>query len=290
MNTFNNTSNFFEQLKEYYPQLTKSSRKICDYLFENADRAQYFSISSLAKECHVAEATIFRFCKALGFNGYNELKIALAKACATSGSSNYYNTYGESQPDEDFDHMCDRLCRTNIDALTQTRDLLDHDSVNLAVSMLCEASRVYCFGQGGSMIMAMEAWGRFLTISDKFYAIQDNHLQTMAASLMNSRDIILFISYSGSTRDMHDILKPARERGAHVILITHEKDSPAARLSDVLLLCGAKEGPFQSGSISAKVSILYLIDVLVSEYCKRNPRQTIENREATTNALSTRHI
>lgn len=290
MNTLRNNSNFFEQLKAQYPELTKSSRKISDYLFENADKAQYLSISSLAKECHVAEATIFRFCKTIGFEGYNELKIALAKACATPNSSQYYTTYGEARPDEDFGHMCDRLYMTNVDALNQTRALLDPDTINLAVSMLCEASRVYCFGQGGSMIMAMEAWGRFLTVSDKFYAIQDNHLQTMAASLMNERDVILFVSYSGSTKDMPDILRPARQRGAHVILITHEKDSPASKMADAILLCGANEGPFQSGSISAKISSLYLIDVLVSEFCRRNLDQSIENRESTTNALSSRHL
>ncbi|MDO5409384.1 MAG: MurR/RpiR family transcriptional regulator [Lachnospiraceae bacterium] len=289
MNTYSKFD-FFEELKSHYPKLTKSSRKICDYLFENAAKAQYLSISSLAKECQVAEATIFRFCKALGFDGYNDLKIALAKACTSYGSTQYYTTYGEATPDENFDHLCDRLCAANIDALNQTRFLIDPDSVNLAVNILCEAKRVYCFGQGGSMIMAMEAWARFLTVSDKFYAIQDNHLQTMVSSLMKPQDAIIFVSYSGSTRDMVDILKPAKACGAHIILITREKESPAAKLADAVLLCGANEGPFQSGSISAKISSLFLIDVLVSEYCRRNLTQSIENREATTKALSSRHL
>ena len=290
MNKFNKKFDFFEQLKQSYPELTRSSRKICDYLLENAAKAQYLSISSLAKECNVAEATIFRFCKTMGFEGYNELKIALAKACATSDSTQYYTTYGEATPDEPFDHLCDRLCMANMDALKQTRERIEPDAFNQAVSMLCEANRVYCIGQGGSMIMAMEAWNRFLTISDKFHAVWDNHLQSMTASLMNDQDVILFLSYSGSTRDMIDTLRPARERGARVILITHEKDSPAAKMADVVLLCGATEGPFQSASISTKVALLFVIDILVGEFCRRNLTQCIENREATTDALSSRHL
>lgn len=57
---------------------------MADYLVQHAEDAQYLSISSLAKACGVAEATIFRFCRSLGFDGYNEMKIALAKATATA--------------------------------------------------------------------------------------------------------------------------------------------------------------------------------------------------------------
>lgn len=65
--------NLNDNIAMHYAQLTKSSRKIADYLAQHAEQAQYLSISALAKECDVAEATIFRFCRALGFEGYNEL-------------------------------------------------------------------------------------------------------------------------------------------------------------------------------------------------------------------------
>lgn len=53
---------------------------------QHAEDAQYLSISSLAKACGVAEATIFRFCRSLGFDGYNEMKIALAKGQRHDGA------------------------------------------------------------------------------------------------------------------------------------------------------------------------------------------------------------
>ena len=63
--------------------LTRSGRTVADYLVQHAAEAQYLSISSLARECQVAEATVFRFCRALGFEGYHEMRIALAQANAT---------------------------------------------------------------------------------------------------------------------------------------------------------------------------------------------------------------
>lgn len=71
--------NFWEMLRAKHDSLTKSGTIVADYLVQHAEDAQYLSISSLAKSCGVAEATIFRFCRSLGFDGYNEMKIALAK-------------------------------------------------------------------------------------------------------------------------------------------------------------------------------------------------------------------
>ena len=73
-------TNFWELLHQRQDQLTRSGHAVADYLLQHADEAQYLSISSLARECNVAEATVFRFCRALGFDGYHEMRIALAQA------------------------------------------------------------------------------------------------------------------------------------------------------------------------------------------------------------------
>ena len=72
-------TNFWELLQQHQGDLTKSGRTVADYLVQHAAEAQYLSISSLARECKVAEATVFRFCRALGFEGYHEMRIALAQ-------------------------------------------------------------------------------------------------------------------------------------------------------------------------------------------------------------------
>ena len=112
------------------------------------------------------------------------------------------------------------------------------------------------------------------------------YMQAMAAALSTPDDVILFFSYSGATKDMLDVLRPARRRGAKIILVTHFAKSPAAAMADVTLLCGSKEGPLQSGSVAAKMGLLFIIDVLFNEYCRTNPALTEANREATAGAIS----
>ena len=115
--------------------------------------------------------------------------------------------------------------------------------------MLREAKQVFCFGQGGSMLLANDICARFASLSTKFRTSGDSHLQLLTASLMNEADVVLFVSYSGATRDMMETLRTAKAAGAKIILLTHYEDSPGASLADVVLRCGAQESPLDSGSI-----------------------------------------
>jgi DNA-binding MurR/RpiR family transcriptional regulator len=108
----------------------------------------------------------------------------------------------------------------------------------------------------------------------------------MSAALMSKRDVAVVISYSGSTKDSIEVAKKAKERGAKVISITRFEKSPLTLYSDLTLLCGANEGPLQGGSLSAKISQLYLLDILYVEYFKRTHEDSIKNKESTAAAVS----
>src|SRR5690606_1671606 len=97
--------------------------------------------------------------------------------------------------------------------------------------------------------------------------------------------VAVIISYSGSTKDMIELAKVVRERKAKIIVITRFAKSPLAGYSDITLLCGANEGPLQGGSLTAKISQLYLLDVLYAEYFKRTNDMSIINKEATAKAV-----
>lgn len=278
------SADVFDTITQEYNALTKSSRKVADYIFANRQEAQYLSITALAEECGAAEATIFRFCRTLGYTGYNEFKLALAKAnggVAAGAGDDSLGLYEKITPEDSLLDLAKKLYAIDVAAIGETLAQLDEASVARAVDYLGKAQRVFCFGQGGSLVMAMEAWARFATAAPQFQYIEDSHMQAMAAGLSCEHDVILFFSYSGATKDMLDVLRPARARGAKIILVTRFSKSPAAALADVILLCGSKEGPLQSGSVAAKMALLFVIDILFNEYCRVNLAVTTENRETT---------
>ena len=275
-------TNFWELLQQRQGQLTRSGHAVADYLLQHADEAQYLSISSLARECNVAEATVFRFCRALGFDGYHEMRIALAQANATGTMSSQRELQPGASTETLFEHASARL----FTAINGTQNALSAEAVDEAARMLREAKQVFCFGQGGSMLLANDICARFASLSTKFRTSGDSHLQLLTASLMNEADVVLFVSYSGATRDMMETLRTAKAAGAKIILLTHYQDSPGASLADVVLRCGAQESPLDSGSIPIKVAVLYVGEVLVLRYILDSPEQANTAQELTSEVLT----
>ena len=94
------------------------------------------------------------------------------------------------------------------------------------MALLHSARQVFCLGQGGSMLVANDICARFAGITNKFRTAGDSHMQVMAASLMTEEDVVLFVSYSGATRDMIETLRTAKAAGAKIILLTPLRGLP----------------------------------------------------------------
>lgn len=272
---------------EYYT-FTASEKKVADYVLAVQDRIAHMSISQLAQACSVADATISRFCRHLGYRGYQDFKMAIVNASAHRLEDNPLS--GEITPEDSLDEICSKLFTANTMAMTQTREVLSREAVAEAAELLRQASAVLCMGQGGSMLIASEAAHLFSTVSTKFRAVSDSHIQAISAAMMGESDVIFFFSYSGSTLAMLDTLKLARERGGKVILVTRFPNSPGAALADVVLQCGANENSLQSGSIAARIAQMYLMDILFSEYTRRNLEEARENRKRIAQALAVKHL
>lgn len=277
-----------ERISDEYYQLTTAERKVADYVVGHQRDTQFMSISDLAEACGVAEATVSRFCRRLKYKGYNAFKLAVANSVAQHPGELFLS--GEIAPEDNVPDLCQKLYSAEVDALSQTLSLIHPENILAAADLLTKARRVLCMGQGGSMIMAEEAAHLFSTAMPGFVPVSDSHLQIIAAATLTPEDAVLFFSYSGATRELLDLLSVVRERRAKIVLVTHFPKSPAAGFADVILQCGANEGPLQLGSIPARMAQLFLVDVLFTEVCRRNEDCAKEVRRRVADALSAKHI
>ena len=281
--------NIFEIISAEYYVFTPSEKKIADFILANQDGLAYLSIGQLAAGAAVAEATVSRFCRRLGFRNFVEFKLTAANTALRFKPANNPLS-GQIERIDTVEDICRKLYSAEVDALAQTMEVLDAAEVVRAADLLENARRVLFMGQGGSMLLAQEAAHLFSTVGNHFIPVIDSHMQAISAAMMDQNDVILFFSYSGSTRAMMETLKLAKERGGRVILVTRFPKSPGAELSDIVLQCGANENPLQSGSIAARIAQMYLVDVLFSEYSRRDLRRTRENRARIAEALAKKHL
>ena len=273
-----------ERIHASYYQLTATERRVADYVLSQHTQVQFMSITQLADECGTAEATISRFCRSLKLKGFNAFKIELARHSAPGVS--------KVQPlsTDTVEGRCQEVGRLAADAVHQTIELVQPEQVARAVELIEQAPRVICIGSGGSMILANECSHMFSTVTGKFCSIADSHMQMSAVATLEKDSIVLLFSYSGATTNGLQVLEVARQRGIKTILVTRFPKSPAAKLADVVLRCGSNEGPFQIGSVAAKIAQLVVVDVLFQEYFSRNRAQCEENIQNIASALSNMHV
>ncbi|MBM6925733.1 MurR/RpiR family transcriptional regulator [Pseudoflavonifractor phocaeensis] len=280
--------NVFEKINGEYYQLTSAEKKVADYAVIHQQQTQFMSISELAEEAGVAEATISRFCKRLGYKGYSAFKLAIANA--TAGRQEPGGARREDLAEDSLEGSCRVAYENDVDALRQTLELLRPETIHKAVDMIASAGRVLCMGQGGSMILAQECAHLFSTIQMNFQAVMDSHMQAIAASQLTAGDVVIYFSYSGSTTALLKNLQLIQDRKARSILVTRFPKSPGAAYADVVLQCGAREGPLQGGSVAARMAQLYLMDVLFREVCRRDPEGYRSRQEMVAEVLSDKHI
>lgn len=284
-----NSGNVFEQISSSYYGLTVSEKKIADFITEFPEKVQEMGILDLAEACATAMATVSRFSRKLGYDGFNAMKIAIAHTI--SGRSGHAELLsGRITMEDSFEDECKKLHAANLRVITQTYELIDPAAYLKAVDLLLDADRIVCMGQGGSAVIAEEAAHLFSTVSGKFSAVRDGHMQAITISNLSERSVILYFSYSGSVRDMAENLTLAKTRGIRTILVTRFPKSPGAELSDVILQCGSSESPLQLGSVQARISQLFMLDILFSEYCRRDYDAAKDSRERIASALSEKHI
>ena len=279
--------NILERIHASYYQLSAAERKVADYVLSQHTQVQFMSITQLADECSVAEATVSRFCRSLGLKGFNAFKLEMARHVATASA-------GMIPPRRidagSLEGRCMEAARLAQEAIQQTIELVEPHNIEAAVALIERADKVLCVGSGGSMVMAQECAHLFSTVTNKFVAVTDSHMQMSAVATAASTDVVILFSYSGATHNGIAVLELAKVRSVPSILVTRYPKSPAAQLADVVLHCGSNETPFQFGSVPAKVAQLVLQDILYQEYMYRNPKACEENLQQIAAALSEKHV
>lgn len=277
----------YSRIEDCYAEFTKSEKIVADFVFENPQKILYTSITDLAEMCGVGDTTVFRFCKALKLGGYQEFKMLLAQDTAgKKGTAGIFA--GTIDPDDDVKTVCQKTLSTNLAALNETFQLLDYDAVMKAVDLISAAKRIHFFGIGSSGVTALEAKQKFMRIMPNVEFVADCHMQCMAASLLDSRDLVIIFSYSGSTKDMIEVHKLAKQNGCKSVCITRFAKTSLTARADVVLLCGSNEGPLDGGASSTSVVQLYLLEVLYMNYFVKHYSQSRVNKARTTEAISSK--
>lgn len=268
-------------LQSLWQALTKSERKVAEIVLSQPENVIYFSVTDLAEKAGVAETTVLRFCRKIGFKGYQNFKLALAKEVV----SPVKNLYEEINDEDSPIAIARKVTETNTRAIQDTFSILNAEQLDAAITALQQAQNIHFYGVGSSGVTALDAKYKFLRIGLSVDAFSDSHMQAMAATTLSKGDVAVGISVSGSTKDTVDSLVLAKESGATIICITHHARSPITRMADIVLLIAGKEGPLHGGALSSKIAQLHVIDILCTALSMNIKDKALEFKEKTAKAV-----
>ena len=270
------------QIKLLYDKMGKAEKRIADWIFENPKKIISLSIIELAEQCGCGEATIVRFAKRLGLNGYQELKFSLAAEEGGSPISTHISA--KDSPYEIYQKVCNDIYLS----LEKTKSSLKEDSLGKAAEKICSAGKIAVFGLGNSSAIAIDASHKFMRAGLNTHSYTDNHMQVIAASHLKPGDVAIGISHSGSSKDIVEALKIAKDHGAITIAITNSGKSPILKQSDIVLATTSEETQYNILALNSRIAQLAIIDTLYFYVVYNRSEDAMESIKETEYSLLTK--
>lgn len=260
-------------IKSYLNSLRPAERRVADYILAHARDTMHLSISKLAQKAQVSEGTIVKFCQKIGFSGYQDLKISLAK---DSDSREEEHIYGEIQMEDDLPLITKKLFQIYHHSLKSTSQLLLEAPLEKAVDFIQKSRCIYLFGFGASSIVAIDGEMKFQRINIWAKALTDNHSQKTVAALLTPEDLVIAISDSGKTKELYRSLEVAKDVGAPIIAITSNQGSPVTTLAQITLLVSSQETSFRGSAIASRIAQMTVMDLLFLGTATGSTTKTLE--------------
>jgi len=265
--------------------LRKSEAKVATYVLAHANDVIKMRIVDLAAQSEVSEPTVIRFCRALGFDGFQSFKLQLAQQL---GLGSVYTQFAVDDNDTVAD-LGNKVFDTTIGSLLTVRDELNPEVLEQAINTISNARRVEFYGFGASGSVAADAQHKFFRLQLSTAAYTDPHIQHMSAISLSTEDVVVAISQSGETQALLQSVNLAREAGAKVIGVAPQNTSLSHQCS-IPIYVNMEEDLQSFTPVSSRIAHLVVIDVLATGVARhRKPllKEHLKRLEKSQRALRT---
>ena len=266
--------NPFQIIAANYSGFSKVFRRIADSVLEHPDQVLATNIHQLGRELEIAESSIVRFCKALGYSGFSELKLMLAKYGRQSSKIIF-----ENLKDGSPEAVSREIFSLSIETLQIAAEQLDFSAIQKAADMLNRAGRIVICGVGASASVAESFAAHLLRIGIAAEASTDGELMQMTARGADARTLFVAITKSGRNLPLVRAFELAKARGAMTVCLTGFEQTPIERFCDVRIVHYCPSTILMSSRIVQSTIIDCLCINAVIQRKEEAERIYAENRE-----------
>lgn len=270
-------------------RLSKRLAQVAQFFLNHPEEVAVSTLVRLAELSDVPPATITRFAKELGFQGFAELQQVFRERLL--GPRLPYDERVSGAGDSDLDQpgvVFGSFVQAAVQSLLRIEEALDRDQLAACVEVLAASEVVHvaaargAFGLGAYTVYGLGSIGRRAQLIDNIGA-----MRAMQVAAMGPGDTLLAMTFDDYTPETVEVVKLAAQRGSRVLVITDNALSPVAGLAThVLYVNEARLGHFRSQVPALVVAQAMIVGLGRRLGTVENP----QNRENENSVASTRAL
>lgn len=233
--------------------MSKSHRRIAQYIEQHYEKAVFMTASVLGAECGISESTVVRFAVALGYPGYPEMREALSGLVRQRLTSEQRFEIASGM---ELGDLPDKVLKNDAQNIRRTMEALSREAFNDVVSLLLNARRVYVLGLRSASPMAQFLYLYLHQILDDVVLMQSavgDVFEEIAH--IGAGDVLIGISYPRYSTRTLECIRFARRNGAQAVALTDSELSPLYKAANVCL-CATTDMTSFVDSLAAPLSVI----------------------------------
>lgn len=262
-----------EKRIELCDSMTPLESEIASYILNNRDAVMKLKIQELADILFISKSAIHRFVKKIGFNGFNDLKVSIAKENADLLENNsYINVNYPFQAKDNPREIAFKLLELYEKAIKDTFEYVDLDQIKAVSQLIDSADVVDIYTHAHNSNIAENFQDKMLSIGRSVNCPSSFYNQRLTVLASDPKHVAIILSYSGKATFILPIVKKLYEKGVKVIQIGKAGSNYYSQyVTYHLSISDSENNRDRMSQFSSHIAMQYIMDVLYS--CIYNERR-----------------
>lgn len=255
-----------EKRIELCDSMTPLESEIASYILNNKDAVTKLKIQELADILFISKSAIHRFVKKIGFNGFNDLKVSIAKENADLlENSSYINVNYPFQAKDNPRQIAFKLLELYEKAIKDTFEYVDLDQIKAVSQLIDSADVIDVYTHAHNSNIAENFQDKMLTIGRSVNCPSSFYNQRLTVLASDQKHVAIIPSYSGKATFILPIVKKLYEKGVKVIQIGKAGSNYYSQyVTYHLSISDSENNRDRMSQFSSHIAMQYIMDVLYS--------------------------
>lgn len=253
-----------EKRIELCDSMTPLESEIASYILNNKDAVTKLKIQELADILFISKSAIHRFVKKIGFNGFNDLKVSIAKENADLLENNsYINVNYPFQAKDNPRQIAFKLLELYEKAIKDTFEYVDLDQIKVVSQLIDSADVIDVYTHAHNSNIAGNFQDKMLTIGKSVNCPSSFYNQRLNVLASDQKHVAIILSYSGKATFILPIVKKLYEKGVKVIQIGKAGSNYYSQyVTYHLSISDSENNRDRMSQFSSHIAMQYIMDVL----------------------------